>query len=119
MKDPRRRPINELERIEQNIVDLAARLDISRCPIEAWQYRLGRHLAPGQYQFDSPWKPYDPSLPWGGPDVTAWFRTTLTIPPSMAGQDVLLRLYPGGEAILRLNGVPVGGLDIPVSRGLE
>ena len=111
MKDPRRRPINPFERIALNIADLAQRVTATHQPLDRWEYRQGRHVAPGEYRFDGNWAAYSPAVQWGGEDVTCWFRTTATIPPEMENKEVVVRLFPGGEAILRLNGQPVFGLD--------
>jgi len=111
MKDPRRRSITDLERIEQNVADLLSRVDEIRRPIQGWQWRQGRHIAPGRYKYDSPWKLYSPETAWGGEDTTAWFRAEVAIPREMSGREVYARLLPGGEGIVRVNGVPVAGLD--------
>ena len=111
MKDPRRRAINDFERIEMNIADVAARVDAARLAIGGWEYREGRHLAPGKYEYDGPWRAYSPEVMWGGDERTAWFRAEATIPASMDGRQVMARLLPGGEAIVRVNGKPAAGLD--------
>lgn len=111
MKDPRRRAINAFERIGLNIADLAARLTRTRQPLDHWDFRQGRHIRPDEYRFDTDWQPYAHATQWGGQDVTCWFRTTAIVPDTMADQEVIARLFPGGEAILRVNGRPAGGLD--------
>jgi len=111
VKDPRRRAITDLERIEEYIADLAARIDVLRAPVGPWRFRQGRHLAPGKYEYDGPWRAYSPEMEWGGEDATAWFRAKAVIPPEMARREVVMRLVPGGEAILRVDGRAVGGLD--------
>jgi alpha-mannosidase len=111
MKDLRRRAINAFERIEQRIERLARFIDVLNQPITGWMYREGRHLAPGKYDVDGKWKPYTPDLSWGGEDRTAWFRSDVEIPSSMHEKEITLRLAPGGEGILRVNGEAVYGLD--------
>jgi alpha-mannosidase len=111
MKDPRRRAISPVERIEQVLADLQSRMNVQRVPLDDWEFRQGRHRAPGQYEADCPWVSYKPGVQWGGEDVTAWFRCHVSIPAGMDGCDVLLRIYPGGEGILRVNQQPVFGFD--------
>jgi len=111
VKDLRRRPINEFEKITQILADLLARVDEIVSPIGGWEYRTGRHVAPGRYEFDGPWKPYSPDILWGGEDTTAWFRAAAVVPQEMRGREVTARLVPGGEGILSVNGAAVCGLD--------
>lgn len=127
MKDPRRRPINTVERIQQNIDFIASRIVTERQPVIGWEFRQGYYRWPGNYDFTerdaagtavvgsagngSCWRPYSPGQAWGGADVTALFRASVPIPESMAGQTVWAHLVPGGEGILRVNGQPLGGLD--------
>ena len=111
MKDPRRRAISAFERIEQRIKRLARCIDLVKHPIIGWMCREGRYLAPGKYDAEGEWKPYTPDMSWGGEDKTAWFRADVEIPSSLHQKEVTLRLAPGGEGILRINGEAVYGLD--------
>ena len=111
VKDLRRRAINEFERIEQNLADLLGKVDVLRVPVTGWEFRQGRHVAPGRYEYDGTWQPYAPTQTWGGENGTAWFRTAVALPDSVYDLPVFVRLYPGGEAILRVNSTPVYGID--------
>lgn len=111
MKDLRRRAISPVERMEQVLSVIHSRMNVLRVPLDNWEFRQGRHRAPGNYEVDGSWAPYEPGMRWGGEDVTAWFRCHASIPAEMKGCDVLLRIYPGGEGILRVNQQPVFGFD--------
>ena len=110
MKDPRRRALDHFERLDLCLTDLEARLDMLRMPVTGWEFRPGRYLAPAIYEHGD-WRPWMPDATWGGQDASAWFRALIVIPAEFAGQEVLLRLYPGGEGILRLDGHPAYGFD--------
>ena len=110
-KDTRRRAISPVERLEQILAEIHSRMDLIRLPLDDWEFQQGRHRAPGQYEVADPWVRYEPGMQWGGEDVTAWFRSQVAIPSEMDGCEVLLRIAPGGEGILRVNQQPVFGFD--------
>ena len=58
MKDSRRRAISTFERIEQRIGRLAKCIYFLTQRIPGWEYREGRHRAPGRYDVQEEWKPY-------------------------------------------------------------
>ncbi|MDB2506832.1 glycosyl hydrolase-related protein [Opitutales bacterium] len=111
MKDTRRRAISPVERIEQVLQEIHLRMDVLTHPLDEWGFRQGRHRAPGKYEVSDPWVAYEPGMQWGGEDVTAWFRCQIAIPAEMDGCEVLLRIAPGGEGILRVNQQPAFGFD--------
>ena len=61
---------------------------------------------PGEYEhLDSDWGTINLGDPWGGPDITAFFRKTLKIPASHAGPDAFLDIdMDGGETQLAIDG---------------
>ncbi len=58
--------------------------------------------------------------PWGGYDVTAWFRARVPVPSRFAGKKTVLRLLVGprdgggstAETLVYLNGAPLQGIDV-------
>ncbi|MEI7527595.1 MAG: glycoside hydrolase family 38 C-terminal domain-containing protein [Elusimicrobiota bacterium] len=59
---------------------------------------------------DSAWRDILATQAWGGYDVTAWFRATVTVPKELAGGPVVL-LPDLQEGLLYLNGRPHQGVD--------
>ena len=39
----------------EHLADLAARVDALRAPLTGWEFRQGRHIAPGNYEY-GPWR---------------------------------------------------------------
>jgi hypothetical protein len=80
--------------------------------INEWEIREAIYLSPDNYEWiDKDWKPYRLGSEWGGENHTAFFRCDLTITKEFDGKYGMLRLKPGGEGLLRLNGIPFAGLD--------
>lgn len=111
IKDTRRRAISPVEQIELALAELRARMNRIKQPLDDWEFRQGKHCSPGNYEYFDDWMRYESGTQWGGEDVTAWFRSQVVIPPAMDGCEVLLRIAPGGEGILRVNQEPVFGFD--------
>ena len=59
----------------------------------------------------SGWEAFNPPAEWGGPDLTNWFRTIVTLPEEMSDGKVYAILPVGGEALCRVNGRVHQGLD--------
>jgi alpha-mannosidase len=65
------------------------------------------------------WEPFAIAQSWGGPDVTAWFRTTVSMPEGWPEQRLFVRFrlgrrepgQSGPEALLYANGQPLQGID--------
>jgi len=51
-----------------------------------------------------PFTPMPSGTPWGAKWEYGWFRTKVTIPESLHGKRVVLRLDPGGESLVWVNG---------------
>jgi alpha-mannosidase len=103
------------EQIVRRLEDYEPALYRQRREIVGWETTIT-----GLMQDVSPiptagWHPYAIGTPWGGRDVTQWFRTTVTIPVDCAGKPVVLLLHPGkqgaGEALCYIDGIPAQGLD--------
>lgn len=112
LKNAERRIINFEERVIQRLEDLLARTTTDREPLTNWHIRQVYFRGIDHYEdIDTTWRPLTVGDVWGGKDVSAFFRRDVTIPERMAGQRVLLRIYVGGDSLLRLDGVPYHGLD--------
>lgn len=57
------------------------------------------------------WRSFETHERWGGFDQTTWFRMTVCVPQTMAGQAVVALIRPGGESLAYVNGAPFQGLD--------
>jgi alpha-mannosidase len=80
--------------------------------INDWEIREAVYLGPGHYEWiDEDWKPFRSGTKWGGENHTAFFRCDLIIPDEFDGKYGMFRLKPGGEGLLRLQGIPFAGLD--------
>lgn len=83
-----------------------------RVALTDWQIKEAVYNGPGDYTWlDKNWRGYKPGDRWGGDDHTAFFRTEVKVPGSFRGKTGVLRLVPGGEALLKINGKPFAGLD--------
>ncbi len=95
------------------IESIGAERFYDRTPISGWQIRTAIYNRPGDYKWiDGKWRSYSPGEIWGGAGITAFFRCGFRVPKSWSGARVMLRLKPGGEGLLKLNGAPLAGLDI-------
>lgn len=111
-KTAERRIINFNERIGLRLDEIRERMVTHRLPLFDWQIREVFYRDVGQYEpIDPDWRPIRVGDTWGGPDVSAFFRREVTVPLEMDGQRVFLRIYVGGDSLLRLDGVPYHGLD--------
>ncbi|MFZ6026110.1 MAG: alpha-mannosidase [Chloroflexota bacterium] len=45
-----------------------------------------------------------PGTPWGSQWAYGWFKSQVTVPPAAAGQRIVFRAEPGGEALVWVNG---------------
>ena len=112
VKRKARRVISVTEQLEDHLNKIAARRFLARLPLPDWEIRQAHFKAWGDYEYlDADWRAIHVGEGWGGPDVSAFFRRTVQIPPDWAGQPVALRFYVGGDSLLSLNGQPYHGLD--------
>ena len=52
--------------------------------------------------------PVEPGFTWGNLWEYCWFRSTITLPESAAGKRIVMKLVPGGESTLFVNGKSFG-----------
>jgi len=83
-----------------------------RVQLTNWEIREAIYYRPGNYEWiDKGWRKFKPGEEWGGEDHTAFFRCTVKVPNSFRGKCGVLHLKPGGEALLKVNGKPLAGVD--------
>jgi alpha-mannosidase len=100
----RKQITNRLERLSSKFYRLAR-------PIVGWETVCTGGAKDIEPVPTSGWEAFNPPAEWGGPDLTNWFRTTVTIPEEMSGEQVYAILPVGGEALCRVNGRVHQGLD--------
>ncbi len=112
-KDPERSPDLPHNWIERHIQRLEAYVYYEPIDLTSWQIRQAVYHGPGNYEFiDADWREIALGESWGGPDITAFFHTSLTVPESHSGTNTVLDLFlDGGEAQISINGRPWQGLD--------
>lgn len=80
-------------------------------PIEGWEAVVtGRKQGPSGPP-ETGWESFEMGTDWGGKDITAWFRATVSVPDEMSGKRVVALIRLGGEALIYINGEPCQGLD--------
>ncbi len=102
------------ERIGLRMDAIENRMRLIRVPLDNWEIRQFRYFKPGVTEpIDQEWRPMRIGDPWGGEkDISAIFRKTFTMPDELDGKPVILRLFVGGDSLVKVNGVPHHGLDI-------
>lgn len=100
------------ERIELRLQTIADAMLPQRVPLDGWEKREGYYRGPGEYEWiDEAFRPVRIGDTWGREDSSALWRCTATVPEAFKGQRVLLRVFIGGDALLRVDGRPFHGLD--------
>ena len=100
------------ERAQIRLNTIKEQIYSQRQTLNNWSIREGIYHGVEQYEFIDPeWRNINPGDPWGGVDITAFFKRQVEIPEEWAGKKVYLRFYIGGDALLTVNGVPYHGLD--------
>lgn len=111
-KTAERRIINFNERINLRLEAIRERMVTHRHSLVDWQIRHVYYHGVGQYEdIDTAWRDIKIGETWGGENVSAFFRRTITVPDAMDGQRLFLRIYLGGDSLLSVDGVPYHGLD--------
>ena len=112
-KDPNRSADMVHEWIERHLARLERFLLYDPLDLTSWEYKRARLTGPGLYEkLDQKWGSIQIGERWGGPDTTAFFRKSITIPDSHAGPDTFLDIdMDGGETQLFIDGYPWQGLD--------
>jgi alpha-mannosidase len=81
--------------------------------VDQWEIRQVRYRGWNDYEFvDADWRPIRVGATWGGPDMSAFFRQRIVVPPEMDGEKIALHLFLGGDSLLKVNGVSHHGMDI-------
>lgn len=81
--------------------------------IPAWDSWTGKHIEPGKFVYNDGHETMKINDRWNaGYDDTRWFAAQAVIPDSLAGKKLYLRLFVGGEALVRINGKIVGGISM-------
>ena len=58
-----------------------------------------------------PFAPMPPATKWGAKWEYGWFRCSLVLPREAEGERIVLRLKPGGESLVFVDGVARGSVD--------
>ena len=76
-------------------------------PIEFEGFQTLEYLSPEEAQ-KGPFRPVTPGERWGNTWQYGWFRGSVTVPESAAGQRIIMDLRPDGESTLFVNGRSFG-----------
>jgi len=87
-----------LEKVRHMVNDYyaLAYLPVAELPMQYWQTLEHLRRPPSKV----PWKRAKNGLSWGGPWMSAWFRTRYRPAPELAGQALFLRANTGGQESL-------------------
>ena len=69
--------------------------------------RTWEHISPQEAQ-NLKYEPVAPGFTWGQSYEYCWFRGSITLPAGADGKRIVLRLQPGGESTLFINGESFG-----------
>lgn len=112
VKDKKRQIITPEETIGMKIASLKQWLYVDPEPVTGWMHRPFHYTRKGERRYaGEDWRPIAVGDTWGGPDVSAEFRTRAVLPARYAGKRVVLQVYFGGDGLLSVNGEPYHGLD--------
>ena len=85
--DPGRAPIYPHEIVKSKIDVLEKRILTDFHDIPEWQIRTAYYKNPKEYEWiDRTWKKIKVGDTWGGPDVTAFFKTKVKLPKRYNGK---------------------------------
>jgi len=89
------------------------RLSIRLLELSAWRDREHRLIAEGEFRADSGagWSKLQSGDPWPALGTPVEIRFVCSVPEEWAGLPVHGRFQLGGEALLFVNGRPIGGLN--------
>jgi len=99
------------ERIEQRMGVVQQRIFSHRVTLDDWAIRTAHFRGLGEYEIVEDWRPFRLGDQWGDEGLSAFFRRRAEMPKEFAGRKVLLRIYVGGDSLLRVDGVPYHGVD--------
>ncbi len=113
IKDKMRSAYTPEQWMDVQIEEIKSRRFEGGLELTDWLIRQARYRAPGDYEWlDRGRRRIRPGERWGGEGVTAFFRFEAEVPKNFRGGKVVLCIAPGGEGLLSMNGVPLGGVDI-------
>ena len=109
----KKRMIISLEEIMQQKIDsLKPWIFPETEPLDGWARRRFRYdTARNRTWVDPDWSPIGVGDTWGGEDMSCFFRCTARLPERFKGRKVALKLYFGGDGLLRISGQAYHGLD--------
>jgi alpha-mannosidase len=81
---------------------------IAQVPLEGFVTK--DHFTASQAQ-EHPGEPMPPGKNWGGMWEYAWFRSAVTVPKEAAGKPFVLRIKPGGDSLVWVDGHIAGSVD--------
>ncbi|MBU0676616.1 MAG: hypothetical protein KJ626_00735 [Verrucomicrobia bacterium] len=111
MEKPRR-GITRSEYIAQFLDLIRPRIHPVVIDLDKWQIRHARYEGPGRNVWvDRSWRTIKKGDEWGGEGLTGFFRTSFAVPPSCAGQPLMLDAFVGGDGVVHVNGKPFAGLE--------
>ncbi len=96
---------------------------VQKIPADNWEYKKGNYVHPEDVlASEEPWREFDSkSMHWYGPDEHYWFRTTFTVPESLAGKAMWMNVktqideWDDGknpQFLLFVNNVATQGIDM-------
>lgn len=100
------------ERAQIRLNAIKEQMYAKRMILDNWKIKEAYYRSIGEYEFmDAEWRSISPGDPWGGKDITAFFKRQITIPKAWGGEKVYLRFYVGGDSLLSIDGIPYQGMD--------
>lgn len=111
IKNKRRMVYTFGERADIRLNAIKGQIYQHRVPLDTWEIRECYQRGTGQYEYLGEWRSIAVGEPWGGKDITAFFRRSIEVPAEFANQQVALRFYIGGDSLLSVNGIPFQGMD--------
>lgn len=111
VKKKQRGIANFEERVQMRFELIEKHLFSKQIPITGWQCRHATYQDWGKYDFLEDWHDISAGTGWGTLGSSIFFRSDVVIPPELDGQEVMLRLYFGGDSLLSVDGKPWHGID--------
>lgn len=98
-------------RIENWIAELGRQCLVPMGKIELEGFVTRERLKASDVAASSCFAPMPEGTQWGAKWEYGWFRGSLVLPPEARGKRIVLRLAPGPEGLVLLNGVEAGAVD--------
>lgn len=105
-----RRNISLDQWVQQNFEGFRPLIIEKSIKTDSWSVKEGEYFPEG-YKWFNDYRPIGDKERWGGPDVTACFEGTVTIPENMNGEDVYFQMLTATEVIVSSKGALLEGLD--------